>query len=111
VQPCMVAYKLVTVKVDYAMVGGKVEKWIQGFEKDIFTVFHRQLFCWTDEWYGLSIEDIRRMEEETKQRNRAKLAALKSQKEGKVVKAVDLEKDADAVAAAQRSIQGESSAR
>jgi hypothetical protein len=24
------------------------------------------LFCWTDRWFGLTIEDIRKMEEETK---------------------------------------------
>jgi len=23
------------------------------------------LFCWTDQWYGLTIEDIRRLEDET----------------------------------------------
>lgn len=34
-------------------------------EKRIFTNFHRQLFCWVDKWVGLTMEDIRRMEEET----------------------------------------------
>lgn len=34
-------------------------------EKRIFTNFHRQLFCWIDKWVGLTMEDIRRMEEET----------------------------------------------
>lgn len=34
-------------------------------EKRIFTNFHRQLFCWIDRWVGLTMEDIRRMEEET----------------------------------------------
>lgn len=28
--------------------------------------FYRQLFCWTDRWYGLTIEDIRAIEEQTK---------------------------------------------
>lgn len=28
--------------------------------------FIRQLFCWTDRWYGLTIEDIRAIEEQTK---------------------------------------------
>lgn len=35
-------------------------------EKRIFTHFHRQLFCWIDKWIDLSMDDIRRMEEETK---------------------------------------------
>lgn len=35
-------------------------------EKRIFTHFHRQLFCWIDKWIDLSMDDIRRMEEDTK---------------------------------------------
>lgn len=35
-------------------------------EQRIFTHFHRQLFCWIDKWIDLSMEDIRRMEEDTK---------------------------------------------
>lgn len=35
-------------------------------EKRLFTNFHRQVFCWMDKWYGLTMEDIRRIEEQTK---------------------------------------------
>ncbi len=35
-------------------------------EKRLFTNFHRQLFCWIDKWIELNMEDIRRMEEETR---------------------------------------------
>lgn len=35
-------------------------------EKRLFTHFHRQLFCWIDKWIELTMDDIRRMEEETK---------------------------------------------
>lgn len=35
-------------------------------EKRLFTNFHRQLFCWIDKWIHLTMDDIRRMEEETK---------------------------------------------
>ena len=34
----------------------------------LFRNFHRQVFCWIDNWYGLSMDDIRRLEEETKQK-------------------------------------------
>ena len=34
-------------------------------EKRIFTNFHRQLFCTIDKWVDLTMDDIRRMEEET----------------------------------------------
>lgn len=35
-------------------------------ERRLFTNFHRQLFCWLDKWVDLTMEDIRRMEDETK---------------------------------------------
>jgi len=33
-------------------------------EERLFRNFHRQLFCATDRWYGLTMQDIRRMEAE-----------------------------------------------
>ena len=35
-------------------------------ERRIFTNFHRQVFCWMDLWHGLTISDIRAIEEKTK---------------------------------------------
>ena len=35
-------------------------------ERNLFSRFHRQLFCWIDEWHGLSMIDIRRIEDEVK---------------------------------------------
>ncbi|KAJ0057553.1 hypothetical protein NL108_009314, partial [Boleophthalmus pectinirostris] len=63
--PHMCAYKLVTVKFRWWGLQTKVENFIHRQEKRIFTNFHRQLFCWIDKWVGLTMEDIRRMEEET----------------------------------------------
>uniref|UniRef100_A0A8D3BTK1 Phosphatidylinositol transfer protein beta isoform n=1 Tax=Scophthalmus maximus TaxID=52904 RepID=A0A8D3BTK1_SCOMX len=63
--PYMCAYKLVTVKFRWWGLQTKVESFIHRQEKRIFTNFHRQLFCWIDKWVGLTMEDIRRMEEET----------------------------------------------
>uniref|UniRef100_A0A8C3NT50 Phosphatidylinositol transfer protein alpha isoform n=1 Tax=Cyanoderma ruficeps TaxID=181631 RepID=A0A8C3NT50_9PASS len=64
--PYMCAYKLVTVKFKWWGLQNKVENFIQKQEKRLFTNFHRQLFCWLDKWVDLTMEDIRRMEEETK---------------------------------------------
>ena len=33
-------------------------------EKKLFTKFHRELFCWIDQWHGLTMADIRRIEDE-----------------------------------------------
>uniref|UniRef100_A0A3P8VYA5 Phosphatidylinositol transfer protein beta isoform n=1 Tax=Cynoglossus semilaevis TaxID=244447 RepID=A0A3P8VYA5_CYNSE len=63
--PYMCAYKLVTVKFKWWGLQTKVENFIHRQEQRIFTNFHRQLFCWIDKWVGLTMEDIRRMEDET----------------------------------------------
>ncbi|NXR37319.1 PIPNB protein, partial [Zosterops hypoxanthus] len=63
--PKMCAYKLVTIKFKWWGLQNKVENFIQKQEKRIFTNFHRQLFCWIDKWIELTMEDIRRMEDET----------------------------------------------
>jgi hypothetical protein len=34
-------------------------------EERLFRNFHRQLFCWTDRWYGLTMKDIRELEAKT----------------------------------------------
>ncbi|MFT7818376.1 phosphatidylinositol transfer protein alpha isoform [Arapaima gigas] len=64
--PHMCAYKLVTVKFKWWGLQNKVENFIQKQEKRLFTNFHRQLFCWIDMWIDLTMEDIRRMEEQTR---------------------------------------------
>ncbi|KAJ7410865.1 Membrane-associated phosphatidylinositol transfer protein 2 [Pitangus sulphuratus] len=38
-------------------------EWFQGLRK-VMVRAHRQAWCWQDEWYGLTIEDIRRLEKE-----------------------------------------------
>uniref|UniRef100_A0A672IUI4 Phosphatidylinositol transfer protein, alpha a n=1 Tax=Salarias fasciatus TaxID=181472 RepID=A0A672IUI4_SALFA len=64
--PHMCAYKLVTVEFKWLGFQGKTEDFIHKFEKRVFTKFHRQLFCWLDKWYGMDMEDIRKLEEDTK---------------------------------------------
>ncbi|XP_077397652.1 phosphatidylinositol transfer protein beta isoform-like [Festucalex cinctus] len=64
--PHMCAYKLVTVHFKWRGLQTKMETFIQKMERRIFTHFHRQLFCLIDKWIDLSMEDIRKMEEDTK---------------------------------------------
>ncbi|KAM9812365.1 phosphatidylinositol transfer protein alpha isoform-like [Syngnathus typhle] len=64
--PHMCAYKLVSVNFKWMGLQSKVEAIIQKMEKRIFTHFHRQLFCLIDKWIDLSMDDIRKMEEDTK---------------------------------------------
>ena len=55
----MIAYKLVTVQVKvWGFHVGTVENHIHTTQKRLFTNFHRQMFCWTDKWYGKTMDDI-----------------------------------------------------
>merc|ERR1712228_1033127 len=35
-------------------------------ERRLFTNFHRQVFCWLDKWHGMTMADIRALEDKTK---------------------------------------------
>ena len=41
-------------------------KMIMQSERRLFTKFYREMFCWIDNWYGLTMADIRRIEDEVK---------------------------------------------
>uniref|UniRef100_A0A8C0VQN1 Phosphatidylinositol transfer protein membrane associated 2 n=1 Tax=Cyanistes caeruleus TaxID=156563 RepID=A0A8C0VQN1_CYACU len=66
--PIMCAYKLCKVEFRYWGMQSKIERFIHDVElRDKVhevTRAHRQAWCWQDEWYGLTIEDIRQLEKE-----------------------------------------------
>eukprot|EP00731_Ephydatia_muelleri_P000227 Em0001g227a len=64
--PFMCAYKLVTCEFKWFGLQGTVEGRIQKVYPRLFRNLHRQIFCCMDKWYGLTMDDIRRIEEETK---------------------------------------------
>ncbi|TMW68030.1 hypothetical protein Poli38472_007702 [Pythium oligandrum] len=63
VDPVMTCYKAVRVNFDYWGVQGKVEKIIRDQQRQLFHSTLRQAQCLTDDWYGLTMEDIRRLEQ------------------------------------------------
>lgn len=67
IEPVMCAYKLVTIEFKWFGFQNKVESFVQKFERKLFTNFHRQVFCWMDKWHGLTMQDIRELEEQTRQ--------------------------------------------
>ncbi|XP_044763638.1 phosphatidylinositol transfer protein alpha isoform isoform X1 [Coccinella septempunctata] len=83
VQPVMTCYKLVTVEFKWFGLQNRIESFIQKTERRLFTNFHRQVFCWMDRWYGLTMDDIRRIEEKTKE----ELEALRQKGEVRGLKA------------------------
>ncbi|KAJ7309764.1 hypothetical protein JRQ81_007830 [Phrynocephalus forsythii] len=64
--PIMCAYKLCKVEFRYWGMQSKIERFIHdvGLRK-VMVRAHRQAWCWQDEWYGLTMEDIRQLEKET----------------------------------------------
>ncbi|CAF1067557.1 unnamed protein product [Rotaria sordida] len=64
-EPHMCCYKLVRGKFKWFGIQTRVENLIMSQEERLFRNFHRQLFCWTDEWYGLTMQDIRALEAAT----------------------------------------------
>ena len=52
-------------------------------EERLFRNFHRQLFCWMDKWYGLTMADIRKLESDAvdelnKNRDKGEIQGLKT---------------------------------
>ncbi|KAL1110597.1 hypothetical protein AAG570_008125, partial [Ranatra chinensis] len=84
VKPVMTCYKLVTVEFKWFGLQSRIENFIHKSERRLFTTFHRQVFCWIDRWYGLTMEDIRNIEEKTKeeldrQRNTGEVRGMKAE--------------------------------
>lgn len=65
-EPVMCCYKLITAKFKWFGLQGRVESFINRQEHRLFTTFHRQVFCLIDKWHGLTMEDIRAIEDATK---------------------------------------------
>ncbi|KAA0185389.1 Phosphatidylinositol transfer protein beta [Fasciolopsis buskii] len=64
--PIMCAYKLVTCEFKWWGIQNRVETMLHNQERRIFLNFHRQLFCWMDKWHGLTMNDIRELEDKAK---------------------------------------------
>ena len=64
--PCMCCYKKVTIHFRYFGMQTIIENLIRSQEIKVFTRTMRQLVCQMDQWDGLTMDDIRRMEDEAK---------------------------------------------
>jgi len=73
-QPIMCSYKLVDVRFELSLLTGRVEEFVHKAVREILLVGHRQAFAWIDEWFGMTIEDVRdyeqRMQAETNEKVR-----------------------------------------
>ncbi|XP_014294275.1 phosphatidylinositol transfer protein alpha isoform [Halyomorpha halys] len=64
--PIMTCYKLVRAEFKWFGLQARIENFIQESEQKLFLRFHRQVFCWIDNWHDLNIDDIYLIEAETK---------------------------------------------
>jgi len=69
-QPIMCSYKLVDVRFDMMyLMQARIEEFVHKSVREILLVGHRQAFAWIDEWFGMSLQDVRdyetKMQEET----------------------------------------------
>ncbi|KAM6578794.1 hypothetical protein CsatB_030631 [Cannabis sativa] len=63
--PVMTAYKLVTVDVPYWGFGYRLEQALLAGERALFLESNRNSFAWIDEWYGMTMQHIRELEQES----------------------------------------------
>lgn len=82
-KPLMCAYKLVTVEFKMFGFQSKVENFLMKFERNLFFDFHRQVYSWLDEWYGMSMDDVRAYESKIKSDLDNKLKEGEETKDGK----------------------------
>ena len=65
-----------TVEFKWFGLQNRVENYIQGAQRRLITIFHRQLYCWMGPhksindtegrgWYGIDMDAIRQIEAET----------------------------------------------
>jgi len=64
--PVMTCYKLYHVEFKWRGLQTVVENMVVKSIRRLLFNFHRQVFCWLDKWHGMTIEDIRKLEEQTK---------------------------------------------
>ncbi|XP_043703800.1 phosphatidylinositol transfer protein 2-like [Telopea speciosissima] len=60
--PVMTAYKLVTIDVPFLALKSRLEQAVLLGERALFLESHKNCFAWIDEWFGMTMEQIRECE-------------------------------------------------
>ncbi|CAH2980857.1 unnamed protein product [Chilo suppressalis] len=72
-KPIMCCYKVVSVKFEVWGLQTKVEEYVQGAIREILVLGHRQAFAWMDDWYNMTIDDVREYESEMQAKTNIKM--------------------------------------
>lgn len=62
----MTCYKVVTCSIKWFGIQRRLERFVLDTETRLFRNFHRRVFCYIDKWYGMTMDEIRQLEKETK---------------------------------------------
>ncbi|KAK8707445.1 hypothetical protein V6N13_058506 [Hibiscus sabdariffa] len=62
--PVMTAYKLVTIDAPYWGFGYRLEQALLAGERALFVESHRNCLGWIDEWFGMTTQQIRELEQQ-----------------------------------------------
>ena len=65
--PVMTCYKQITVHCKWGFLTNKLESVIMNKYREILLAFHQKIWLWIEQWNHLTMEDIRRLENETKE--------------------------------------------
>ncbi|XP_027728443.1 cytoplasmic phosphatidylinositol transfer protein 1 isoform X4 [Vombatus ursinus] len=75
-QPIMCSYKLVTVKFEVWGLQTRVEQFVHKVVRDILLIGHRQAFAWVDEWYDMTMDEVREFERATQEATNQKIGVF-----------------------------------
>lgn len=79
--PIMTCYKTVSIHCKWGIgLQNTLENFLMDKYRSTFLAFHQQIWCWTDEWFGMSMEELRELEEKTKEELKKKI--LEAEKQG-----------------------------
>ncbi|XP_066463816.1 cytoplasmic phosphatidylinositol transfer protein 1-like [Eleutherodactylus coqui] len=89
-KPIMCSYKLVAAKFEVYGFQSRVESFIHKNIKDILLAGHRQAVAWMDEWYGMSLEDVRKFEKRLQEETNCKVNSQKKNADPKTENSLNI---------------------
>lgn len=96
-KPIMCSYKLVDASFEVWGLQTKVEDFIQRSIRDVLLLGHRQAFAWIDEWFGMTLEDVREYERKIQEETNRKLRQSNGQDEAPAEETNEHELDEDKI--------------
>ncbi|KAK6637865.1 hypothetical protein RUM44_008287 [Polyplax serrata] len=80
-QPIMCSYKYVQVSFEVWGLQTKAEELIHRSIQEVLLLGHRQAFTWIDEWYGMSLADVRLYEGQMQKQTNEKVGKVEDEEE------------------------------